>query len=119
VLIFFLIKNKHKLLSDVEMSEIQETDRAMRIVAMIGGIVAVIESFLVLIGSGLMAYAEFFGILSGILGFVFAAIAIVLSIKPIHYTPVFLGILGILLIVFGILIGGIIVILATFMGAIS
>lgn len=101
------------------MSEIQETDTAMRVVAMIGGIISIIESFLVLIGSGLMAYAEFFGIFSGILGLVFAAIVVILAIKPIHYTPVFLGIFGILLIVFGILIGGIIVIIATLIGALS
>ena len=38
------------------MSEIQETDKGMRIVAFIGGIVAIIESFLELVGAGLMAY---------------------------------------------------------------
>jgi len=57
--------------------------------------------------------------LSGILGLIFAVLVIFLSIRPIHYTPAFLGILGIALIVFSILLGGIIVILATFLGAIS
>ena len=99
------------------MSEIQETDRGMRIIAFIGGIVAIIESFLELVGAGLMPYG--FGWLSGVLGMIFAVLAIGLAIKPIHYTPVFLGILGIALICFAILIGGIIVVLATFIGAIT
>jgi hypothetical protein len=99
------------------MSEIQETDKTMRALALVGGIVAIIESILELIGSGLMPYG--FGLLSGVLGLLFAILVIFLGIRPIHYTPVFLGILGIALIVFGILIGGIIVVLATFIGAIT
>ena len=99
------------------MSEIQETDKTMRIIAFFGGIVAIIESFLELIGAGLMPYG--FGVLSGILGIIFAVLTIFLAIKPIHYAPVFLGILGIALICFAILIGGIIIILATFIGAIT
>jgi hypothetical protein len=101
------------------MSEIQETDKAMRIIAIIGGFIALVESLLVLIDFRLLQYAEFFGIWSGIAGIIFAILAIFLGIKPIHYTPVFLGILGIALIIFGILIGGIFVLLATFIGAIS
>ena len=99
------------------MSEIQETDKTMRIFALIGGIVAVIESFLELIGAGLMQYG--FAILSGVLGIIFAILVIALAVRPIHYTPVFLGILGIALIFFAILIGGIIVVLAAFVGAIT
>lgn len=99
------------------MSEIQETDRTMRIVALVGGIVAISESFLVLIGAGLMAWG--FGWLSGVLGIIFAILVIVLAIRPIHYTPVFLAILGIALIFFAILIGGIIVLLAAFIGAMT
>jgi hypothetical protein len=99
------------------MSEIQETDKVMRVVSIIGGIVAIVESFLELTGSGLMGWG--FGWISGVLGIIFAVLIIFLGIRPIHYTPVFLGILGILLIVFAILIGGIIVLAATFIGAVS
>jgi hypothetical protein len=99
------------------MSEIQETDKTMRALSLVGGIVAIIESILELIGAGLMPYGS--GLLSGGLGILFAVLVIFLAIKPIHYTPVFLGILGIALIVFAILIGGIIVLLATFMGALT
>ena len=99
------------------MSEIQETDKTMRTLCLVGGIVAIIESILELIGAGLMPYGS--GLLSGGLGILFAVLVIFLAIKPIHYTPVFLGILGIALIVFAILIGGIIVLLATFMGALT
>ncbi len=99
------------------MSEIQETDKTMRAIAMVGGIIAIIESILQFMGTYILAYG--FGILDGILGLIFAVLVIFLSIRPIHYTPAFLGILGILLMVFSILTGGIIVILATFLGAIS
>jgi len=99
------------------MSEIQETDKTMRALSLVGGIVAIIESILELIGAGLMQYGS--GLLSGGLGILFAVLVIFLAIKPIHYTPVFLGILGIALIVFAVLIGGIIVLLATFMGALT
>jgi hypothetical protein len=44
---------------------------------------------------------------------------ILLGIRPIHYTPVFLGILGVGILFFGVLIGGIAVIVATFLGAIT
>jgi hypothetical protein len=99
------------------MSEIQETDKTMRALSLVGGVVAIIESILELIGSGLMPYG--FGWISGVLGIIFAILVVFLAIRPIHYTPVFLGILGIALIVLGILIGGIIIVLATFMGAIT
>lgn len=99
------------------MSEIQETDKTMRIVALVGGIVAIIESFLELIGAGLMGWG--FGWLSGVLGIIFAILVIALAIRPLHYTPVMLGVLGVALIFFAILIGGIIVVLAAFIGAIT
>jgi hypothetical protein len=99
------------------MSEIQETDKTMRALSLVGGIVAIIESLLELIGQGLMPYG--FGWISGVLGIIFAVLVILLAIRPIHYTPVFLGILGIALIVLAILIGGIIIVLATFIGAIT
>ncbi|MFX1374515.1 MAG: hypothetical protein ACFFA0_01770 [Promethearchaeota archaeon] len=99
------------------MSEIQETDKTMRILAMFGGVVAIIESILQFMDFEIIDYG--FGIIDGVLGLIFAVIVIFLSIKPIHYTPVFLGILGILLLIFSILIGGIIVIFATFIGGIT
>ncbi len=99
------------------MSEIQETDKTMRAIAMVGGIVAFLESILQFMGVEVLDYGN--DMLSGILGLIFAVLVILLSIRPIHYTPAFLGILGIALIVFSILLGGIIVIFATFLGAIS
>jgi hypothetical protein len=101
------------------MSELQGSDKAMRVVAMIGGIIALVESILALSGAGLMEWGIASDLVNGILGLIFAVIVIALGIKPIRYTPVLLGVLGILLIVFGILIGGIIVLLGTFIGAIS
>jgi hypothetical protein len=100
------------------MSEIQETDKTMRAIAMVGGIIAFIESILQFMGTQVLSYG-FGKYVDGILGLIFAALVILLSIHPIHYTPVFLGILGILLVIFSILVSGLIVILATFIGAIS
>ncbi len=99
------------------MSEIQHSDKIMRITAIIGGVVAIVESFLELMGFALMPYGFF--ILSGLLGLLFAALVILLGYHPIHYTPTFLGILGIALLMSAILIGGIIVLIAGLIGAIS
>jgi hypothetical protein len=99
------------------MSETQATDKGMRIMAIVGGIIAIIESILVFTGNGLMPYG--FGIIGAVFTIIFAIIAIALGIKPIHYTPFILAILGILLIIFASLIGGIFVLLATFIGLIS
>jgi hypothetical protein len=99
------------------MSELQETDKTMRVLAIIGGIVAFVESILQLIGEPLMGYS--LGILGGVFALIFALITIFLGIKPIHYTPFIIAGMGILLIVFASLIGGIIVLLAAFIGFIS
>lgn len=99
------------------MSEIQETDKVMRVVAIIGGIVSVIEAILIMVGIGLMPYN--FGIIGGIISLILAVLVIGLGVRPIHYTPTFLGILGVGLIICAALIGGIIVLLATFIGALS
>ena len=99
------------------MSEYQETDKAMRIMAVVGGIIGLVEAIMMLAGSGLMPYG--YGILGGVLGLILALVAIFLGIKPIHYIPFILGAIGIVLIVFGALIGGIIVLLAAFFGLIS
>ncbi|MFX0019776.1 MAG: hypothetical protein ACFFAK_00235 [Promethearchaeota archaeon] len=99
------------------MSELQETDKVMRVFAVIGGIVSLIETILVITGTSIMPYN--FGILGLILGIFGSILVIGLGIRPIHYTPTFLGILGVGLIVCAVLIGGIIVLLATLIGAIS
>jgi hypothetical protein len=99
------------------MSEIQETDKTMRTIAFVGGIVAIIESILELIGAGLMPYG--FGMLSGVLGLLFAVLVIFLAIRPLHYVPIMFGVLGVALLVIAVLIGGIIIILAAFMGALT
>jgi len=99
------------------MSEYQETDKAMRIMAVVGGIVSLVEAIMILAGLGLMPYG--FGLLGGVLGLILAFIAIFLGLKPIHYTPFILGVIGVFLIIFAVLIGGIIVLLATFIGLIS
>ncbi|MHA2431231.1 MAG: hypothetical protein ACXACC_09425 [Promethearchaeota archaeon] len=99
------------------MSELQETDKVMRVFAVIGGIVSTIEAILVITGTSIMPYN--FGILGLFLSLAASILVIGLGIRPIHYTPTFLGILGVGLIVLAVLIGGIIVLLATFIGAIS
>ena len=64
------------------MSEIQETDKTMRALAMVGGIIAFIESILQFMGVEVLDYGN--NILSGILGIIFAVLVIFLSIRPIH-----------------------------------
>ncbi|MHA1823267.1 MAG: hypothetical protein ACTSXM_05335 [Promethearchaeota archaeon] len=98
-------------------SETQETDKGMRVLAVVGGFVAIIEAVMMFMGEGLMPYD--FGIIGGVFSMIFAIIAIALGIKPIHYTPFIIALIGILLIVFASLIGGVIVLLATFIGFIS
>ena len=99
------------------MSEYQETDKAMRVMAVVGGIISIVEAIMILIGQGIMPYG--FGILGGVLGLILALVAIFLGIKPIHYTPFILGVIGVVLIVFAVLIGGIIILLAAFFGLIT
>ena len=97
-------------------SKLQASDKIMCVVAMIGGIIALIESLLHLID-----FLEFwsFGLYMDIVAVVLAIIVILLGIKPIHYTPVILGVLGLFLIIFGSWIGGIVVLIATLIGALS
>ncbi len=98
------------------MSEIQETDLMMRIMAIFSGIVVLIEAVLKIMSVEILFWGGWIG---GAVVFVLAILVILLGIKPIHYTPVFLGILGIGIIFFGVLIGGIVVIIATILGAIT
>ena len=99
------------------MSEIQETDLLMRLIAIVSGIIVLIEAVLKIMGVEVAIWG--WGWIGGAVSFVLAIFAILLGIRPIHYTPVFLGILGVAIIFFGVLIGGIIVIVATILGAIT
>jgi len=99
------------------MSEVQETDLLMRIMAIAGGIVALIEAILKIMTVEIAVWG--WGWIGGAVVLILAFLVILLGIKPIHYTPVFLGILGVGIIFFGVLIGGIAVIIATILGAIT
>jgi hypothetical protein len=98
-------------------SKIQEADKGMRGLAIVGGIIGVIESILDLSGMGLWAWG--FGLTGTILAIIILIIALGLGFYPIQYTPVILGVIGVFLIIFGILIGGIFILLAAFFGGIS
>jgi len=99
------------------MSEVQETDILMRIMAIASGIVALIEAILKIMTVEIAVWG--WGWIGGAVALILAFLVILLGIKPIHYTPVFLGILGVGIIFFGVLIGGIAVIIATILGAIT
>ena len=99
------------------MSEVQETDILMRIMAISSGIVVLIEAVLKIMGISIAVWG--WGWIGGLAAFGLAFLAILLGIRPIHYTPVFLGILGVGILIFGVLIGGIVVIIATILGAIT
>ncbi len=99
------------------MSEVQETDVVMRITAIASGIIAIIEAVLKIIGFELAIWG--WGAIGGVIALILAILVILLGIRPIHYTPVFLGILGVSVIFFGVLIGGIIIIIATIMGVLT
>jgi hypothetical protein len=96
---------------------VQASDVAMRISAIIGGFVGIVEAIFIFIGSGLMPYG--FGWIGAIIGILLAIAAILLGIKPIDYAPFLFGVIGVILIIMGLLIGGIIVLVATFFGVIS
>ena len=107
---------KNKVDQKLPWSKLQESDVFMRVVAIAGGIIALIESLLHLIG-----IFEFwtFGWIIEVIAIVLAILPILLGIKPIHYTPTFLGIIGLFLIIFSVFIGGIVVLLAAIIGAIT
>jgi hypothetical protein len=100
------------------LSKIQEADKGMRGLAIVGGIIGVIESIMDLSGVGLVNWG-LFGITGTIIALIISILAIGLGFYPIHYTPAILGVIGIFLICFGILIGGIFILLAAFLGALS
>ena len=99
------------------MSKLQESDLVMRILAIGSGIVALIEAVLKIMGLSLAVWG--WGWIGGVVSFGLAILVILLGIRPIQYTPVFLGILGVVVIFFGVLIGGIIIIIATIVGALT
>jgi len=98
------------------MSEIQETDKAMRVMAIISGIVVFVEAVLQFFNLSILAWGGWIG---GLIGLILAICVIFLGIRPIHYTPTILGVIGVVLIIFACLLGGIAVLLATFIGAVS
>ena len=95
-------------------SKLQESDMFMRVVAIAGGIIALIESIIHLLD--LFQFWDF-GWIIEVIAIVLAILPILLGLKPIHYTPTFLGGIGLFLIIFSVLIGGIIVFLAALIGA--
>ena len=98
------------------MSEIQETDKTMRIMAVISGIIVFVESILKFFNISILPWGEWIG---GLVGIILAICVIFLGIRPIHYTPTFLGVIGVVLIIFAVLLGGIAVLLTTFIGAVT
>lgn len=99
------------------MSKIQETDVMMRITAIASGVIVLIEAVLKIAGISLAVWE--WGIIGNAVALILAVLVILLGIRPIHYTPVFLGILGVCVIFLGVLIGGIIIVVATILGAIT
>ena len=99
------------------MSEIQETDVVMRITAIASGIIVLIEAILKIAGVSIAVWG--WGAIGGAIALILAILVILLGIRPIHYTPVFLGILGVSVLIFGVLIGGIVIIVATILGALT
>jgi hypothetical protein len=97
-------------------SKLEASDKFMRIVAIAGGVIALIESILHAIN-----IFEFwsFGWVIELIAIILAILPILLGMKPIQYTPTFLGIIGLFLIIFSVFIGGIVVLLAGIIGAIT
>jgi hypothetical protein len=96
---------------------IEASDVVMRICAIIGGFIGIVEAIFIFIGQRLMPYG--FDWISGLIGILLAISALSLGIKPIDYAPFLLGVIGVVLIILGLLIGGIAVLIATFFGLLS
>ncbi len=97
-------------------SKLQSTDKVMCTVALIGGIIALIESTLHLVN---LFEIWSLGLYFEIAAVILAIIVILLGFKPIHYTPAILIIISIFLIIFASIIGGGIILLAGVIGALS
>ncbi len=94
-------------------------DKLMKLLAIIGGIIALIEAILSFVGLGFTSF-DFLkgGIISAIVALILAIIVILSVVKPekIPFNAIFLLILGILIIIFGSLLGGILVLIAGILG---
>ncbi|TFF69452.1 MAG: hypothetical protein EU516_00630 [Promethearchaeota archaeon] len=99
------------------MGDVQKTDKLMRIMAIITGIIALGESILKLFNISILQYD--FGLIGGLICIILSIFVIFLGIKPITHTPAILGVIGILIIIFGVLLGGLAILLAAFIGALS
>lgn len=96
-------------------------EKIMKILAIIGGILALLEGILGFFGA---AFSVFWGfpiigpIIAIILGIV-VILSVIRSGNPIPFTWIVLLILGILVIIFGSLLGGILVLIAGILGLIK
>lgn len=97
-------------------SELQASDKYMCVIAIIGGIVALIETLIHMIG---VLEVWSFGIITEVIAAILAIFVILLGIKPVQYTPSILVVIGILILIFGSWIGGIIVLIAAAIGIIT
>jgi len=94
-------------------------DQIMKLLAIIGGIIALIDALLSFFGlsfsSGYWGYSIVWPIIAIIL-----AILVILSVvqpgKPLPFTGIVLLIMGILIIIFGSWIGGVLVLIAGILG---
>ena len=94
---------------------VQATDIAMRIMSFAGGVITVIEAVMMFLGVKLAFWD--FGWISGLVGIILGMLAIFLAIKALPHMPFYLAVIGIALIIFAIIIGGIVVLIAFGIGA--
>lgn len=80
------------------------------------GIIVLVESILQFVGLSILQWGGWIG---GLVGVILGICVIFLGIRPIHYTPAILGVIGVVIIIFAGLLGGIAVLLTTFIGAVS
>jgi len=96
-------------------------DQIMKILAILGGIIALIDALLSFFGSSFSSgyWGHQFSIPFAIIAIILA-ILVILSVvqpgKPLPFTGIVLLIMGILIIIFGSWIGGVLVIIAGILG---
>ncbi len=95
----------------------------MKILAIIGGILALLESILSLVGRAFTVLIHPAGmIVSAIVGIILGLVVILACVKPenpIPFNAILFLILGILIIIFSSLIGGILVLVAGILGLVD
>lgn len=95
----------------------------MKILALIGGILALLESILSLAGASFSVFIGIGGyIVAAIIGIILGLVVILACVKPenpIPFNAVLFLLLGILIIVFSSLIGGILVLIAGILGLVK